>query len=277
MTPPTPATILLFVLFLASMNLAWSQTPDELAIVPSRIVFDDRSKGVETLTLRNRGSDTLVYELFMTNYRMTDTGTYEEISEPDTGQMFADHLIKFSPREIAIVPNAEATVRITCSRGTDREVGEYRSHLVIRLARRGRAGSNGADDDDPGYGVAVPIIVRRGELDAMVSVPFLTVDLVPSPNTNALRAIASTRLERSGSSSTYGDISIWYVRNGGSPVLVGSARGVALYTPNRWRLVRVPLQLPEGTTLQSGVLRLEYRDRTGPEGTILARIEVPVE
>lgn len=257
------------------VSVVHGQTPEELSITPTRLIFTDGAKGTETLTLRNRGIDTLYYELYITNYRMSDTGTFEELSEPDSGQMFADGFVRFSPSELVIAPNGEGTIKVTCARG-DRAVGEYRSHLVIRLARRGRRIPGPDDDDDPGYGVAVPILVRQGALTAGVSVSYLNVDLVPVAQ-GRTQAVASARLERSGNASTYGDVSIWYVKNGGSPVLVGSARGIALYTPNRLRFLHIPLQLPEGLALQAGVLRLEYRDRTGPDGALLAQIEVPVE
>lgn len=268
------ATVMLAAL-VVDVSTAEGQTPEELLITPTRLIFTDGARGTETLSLKNRGIDTLSYELYITNYRMSDTGTFEELSEPDSGQMFADGFLKFSPKELVIPPNGDGTIKVTCARG-DRGVGEYRSHLVIRLARRGRRVPNPDDEDDPGYGVAVPILVRQGPLTAAVSVSYLNVDLVPIGQ-GMTQAVASARLERTGTASTYGDVSIWYVKNGGSPVLVGSARGIALYTPNRLRFLRIPMQLPEGLSLEAGVLRLEYRDRTGPDGLLLAQIEVPVE
>lgn len=269
------ATVIVMALGLRLPTLR-GQTPEELSITPTRLIFTDAARETQSLTLRNRGNDTLYYDLYIANYRMSDTGTFEELSEPDSGQMFADTFVKFAPKELVIAPNGERGVKVTYARG-DRAVGEYRSHLVIRLARRARAVPRPEDDDDPGYGVAVPILVRQGVLAASVTVSYLNIDLVPTDQGGRTQAVASVRLERSGNASTYGDVSIWYVKTGGSPVLLGSARGIALYTPNRLRFLRIPLQLPDGAALQAGVLRLEYRDRTGPDGVLLAQIEVPVE
>lgn len=277
MTRALVITTVAIVAILCRCTPGNAQTPDELSITPSRVVFSEGARVTETVMLKNRGSDTLYYELLITNYRMTDTGTFEELSEPDSGQFFADPFIRFAPREVILPPNGSVPVKISCLRANDLATGEYRSHLVIRLARRRGGGGSSASDDDPEYGVAVPLIVRQGVLTSSIIIPYLTIDLLPADQQRSVTAVATTRLERSGTSSTYGDVSIWYVKEGGAPVLVGTARGVALYTPNRWRILRIPLQLPEGARLEAGLLRLEYRDRSGPEGLLLARIEVPVD
>jgi len=59
-------------------------------------VFDG-SRRVMELNLANTGRDTARYNISFIQYRMTQEGTFEEITEPDPGQFFADKHIRFFP------------------------------------------------------------------------------------------------------------------------------------------------------------------------------------
>ena len=65
---------------------AWGQmTLGNLAVVPSRAVFEGRTRSIE-LSLLNRGTKTTTYRISMINRRMRADGSFEEVDEPRPGE-----------------------------------------------------------------------------------------------------------------------------------------------------------------------------------------------
>lgn len=70
-----------------------------LLVTPRRVVFDG-SRRVMELNLANTGQDTARYNISFVQYRMTEDGDFEEITEPDPGQflltvIYASFLVLF--------------------------------------------------------------------------------------------------------------------------------------------------------------------------------------
>ena len=82
-----------------------------LLVTPRRVVFDG-SRRVMELNLANTGQDTARYNISFVQYRMTEDGDFEEITEPDPGQFFADRHLRFFPRTILLGPSESQTVRM---------------------------------------------------------------------------------------------------------------------------------------------------------------------
>ena len=67
---------LLFILFFTTSLFAQG----DLLITPRRVVFEG-NKRVEELNLSNTGTDTSTYNVSFVQYRMTEDGTFQEITE----------------------------------------------------------------------------------------------------------------------------------------------------------------------------------------------------
>lgn len=298
------ALCILAIITLATETISLSaQTPPEITVEPRRVVFEGIVKDRE-IHLRSSAPDTLVYELVVVNYRMTEMGEFVETTSPAAGQLFADRMIQVTPKELTIFPRGEATIKVLYNRPADLADGEYRSHLGLRFIRRAAtttsAGSVSASSNqgrgnviDIGkpmldgekipptpmsldYDISIPIIVRQGSLSAKVTISYLNVDLATTgaDSTSPPEApFATTRLERTGTRSTYGDVSIWYVGEEAQRVQIGELHGIAIYTPNPLRRLRIPLTIPPGLVLAKGVLRIEYHE--GGDA-IIGELEVPV-
>ena len=81
-----------------------------LMVFPKRVVFEGLKRSQE-LNLANTGTDTARYVISFVNYRMKGNGEFEEITQPDSGQNFADKYIRFFPRSVVLPPNEAQIVR----------------------------------------------------------------------------------------------------------------------------------------------------------------------
>ena len=108
--------------------------------------------------------------------------------------------------------------------------------------------------------------MRHGESTASVA---LTQLALQAPQAGQAPMLAF-RIERSGNSSVYGDLSVSFTPRGGQSRVLGRASGVAVYTPNAVRRAMLALHLPPGAALAGGELRLAYRERPEAGARLLA-------
>ncbi len=98
-----------------------------LMIFPSRVVFEG-NKRYEVLGLTNVRADTATYALSFVQYRMNENGEFEQVTEPDSGQLFADPYLRFFPRQVVLGPEETQSVRVQVRKPANLAAGEYRSH-----------------------------------------------------------------------------------------------------------------------------------------------------
>ena len=248
----------------------------ELLIAPTRVVLSPESRSAE-LILVNKGEDTAAFRLSIENRRMRENGSLEAAEEAQEGELFADDKIRFSPRQLVLEPGARQVVRVLGSMPSSLAVGEYRSHLRLMSAPVS-ASSAAGDGDGTDNALAieliairsltVPVILRKGSLDAAVTV-----------DTAAFAADAENRLvvrlSRSGSRSTYGDIRLT-IEGEAEPAWM--VRGVAVYTPNTSRDVVLPLPEEVAQRLSGKRVNVTYvsTDASDPAnlGALLADMTV---
>ncbi len=275
--------ICMMALVLATTINVHAQGPGDLLIAPTRVVFEGAQNNA-TLSLINMGTDTAAYVISAVNYRMTETGEFQEIATPDSGQFFADKIIRYFPRQVVLAPREEQVVRIQLMKPAGLSSGEYRSHLYFRAVPRAKPVEATTVDTSakgiaisltPVYGIAIPVIVRNGDLTASVTVSNTSVsydgDAPTIPKLNFT-------LERNGNSSTYGEIVVTYVPTDGQPVVVGQVKGLAIYTPNSRRTYRgLPLTVPGGAKLTGGRLLVEYRGKSDLKESLLGKTEISLQ
>ncbi len=286
---PTPSTrfglqgwaLLLGALF---MLLVAAPASADLMLYPTRIVFDKNQRAAQ-LELINNGQQSATYRINVVNRRMSETGEFSAVDSPLPGEQFADELLRYSPRQVMLAPGASQTIRISLRKPAELPAGEYRSHLQFD---RVPEASGTSSIDVPGQkpaagevgvqlkaliGVSIPAIVRHGETAASVTLSGLEL-LKPAAGQAPLLAVV---LQRSGNRSVYGDLAATFTPQGGATQQVGKAGGVAVYTPNPLRRVKLELQPPAGLVLARGTLRLTYRERPEAGDKLLAEaaIELP--
>jgi P pilus assembly chaperone PapD len=253
----------------------------DLMVYPTRIVFENHQRAAQ-LELINNGQETATYRIGIVNRRMNETGEFSPADPPLPGELFAQELLRYSPRQVVLAPGAAQTIRILLRKPADLAPGEYRSHLQFdRLPASSAAGiaAGSAKAGEVGVqlkalvGVSIPLIVRHGETAATLALSGL--ELLKSPSGQPLLLAAT--LQRAGNRSVYGDLGATFTPRGGTAVEVAKAGGVAVYSPNAVRRVRLELQPPTGLALSRGTLRLSFRERPEAGGKLLAEasLELP--
>lgn len=249
----------------------------DLLITPRRIVFEGNKTNQE-INLANTGQDTAVYAISFVQYRMTEEGTFEQIEEPDPGQLFADRYLRYFPRTVTLPPNESQVVRMQLRRMPDMQPGEYRSHLYFRAVPVERPlGEEDLLADTtaigirltPIFGITIPVIIRSGDLSAEVTLEGLKMemqnDTIPTLNMT---------FNRQGEKSVFGDIHVDWVPPRRSKVEVGVVRGIAVYTPNNMRRFRMNLRTPEGVDFSTGKLVVRYIDGSDTSDAVFAETEL---
>ena len=254
-----------------------------LTVTPTRIVFEGRDRSAEVI-LVNTTSIPMTYRISFKNMRMLENGSYEDIDTPRNGELFADKMIRYSPRQVNLEPGVSQTVRLLLRKPANLADGEYRSHLLFQGIPTETAGQDIENLDlkegelqiriRTAFAVTIPVIARQGELSATAEITDLSLTTPKDPDEPA---ILFFRINRSGNRTVSGDLEVTFKSNqGGDEYVVNQVRGIAVLCPSPARIVRLSLGPPEGVVLQNGILHLVYRSRPEEGGKILAEADIQV-
>lgn len=232
----------------------------DLMVYPTRVLMTDRQRTAQ-VDIINAGETQATYKISMVRKRMTETGEFQEVTTPEKGERFADEVVKYSPRQVTLLPGGGQTVRILFRITPELETGEYRSHLLFTRAAPAIANLPEKEEEEPGVikmnivanvGISIPVIARHGDLQATATIDPASVALKQSDDK---QQVLSFTMNRSGTRSVYGDVAAF---RGTEKVAEG--KGFAVYTPNTVR--KVALVLPENSRLRSGdTVRLVFTER----------------
>jgi P pilus assembly chaperone PapD len=229
-----------------------------LLVAPTRVVFGGTRRTAE-ISLINTGNRAATYRISLIRLRMSERGDVQEITEGRPGERFADALVRFSPQQVTLEPRVAQTVRIALRKPADLETGEYRSHLLFRElpSSEAPAGEPKAEGVSirliPIFGVSIPVIVRHGELPSL-----LVLEDSRLVDSAAGEQALEVTMRREGGSSVYGNLEVAYLPAKGGRVEVGRVQGVAVYTPNLSRIVRIPVPRLEAGALGRGRLEVTF-------------------
>jgi hypothetical protein len=267
--------LVLFFVIISSFTMAQGN----LLITPRRLVFEGQKKSQE-LNLANTGKDTAKYVISFVQIRMKEDGGFQTITEPDSGQNFADKFLRFFPRMVTLGPNEAQVIKIQLTKTNQLQPGEYRSHIYFRAVPDEKPLGEEAPKDSttiaikltPIFGITIPVIIRVGPSNTQASISDLSfalpVDTVPR---------ISFTINRSGNMSVYGDITADYIAPDGKSTTVGSIKGIAVYTPNLLRRVWVDLTKTVGIDYHTGKLHVTLSTPTEDKAVKLADAVLSLE
>lgn len=242
-----------------------------LAVAPTRVVFEGRERS-ESVTLINQSDKEQTYRVFFEQRRMNAEGVLEDAAQPAPGELHADALIRYSPRQVTIAPGSTQTIRLLARPPGDLSSGEYRSHLVFQTVPQDIGVSIEAPTNEkeisvnlvPIYGVSIPVILRRGEL----SVRSQLVSARVEKNLNGQAAYdAVVEVAREGDRSAYLDFAV-SAELGGDTREIGRTVGIAVYVPNASRTVRIPLDIKNLSELSGAKLTVTAFDKENDDAVI---------
>lgn len=271
-------SIACLILFVISSIPVFSQ--GNLLVMPRRVVFEGGKKS-QDLVLANNGKETAKYTVSIVQYKMNDNGTFEKITEPEPGQFFADPYLRFYPRTVELKPNETQIVKMQLTKAEKLEPGEYRSHIYFRAVPNDKPlGEEEAARDSadlsvrlvPVFGITIPVLIRVGPNDAEVTLSDLAMSF-PSDTVNQLKF----QFNRTGKMSVYGDVEVKYVAGDGKPIVVGEAKGVAVYTPNKIRTFQVNLRKLAGVDYHKGKLIISYNPQADSKTAKIVTAELQLK
>jgi hypothetical protein len=256
-----------------------SNAQGNLLITPRRVVFEGARKTQE-LNLANTGKDTARYIVSLIEIRMKEDGSFERITDPDSGQLFASHYLRFFPRTVTLAPNEAQVVKVQLRNASMLQPGEYRSHVYFRAAPEdvplGEPPPPPSDPNSisvkvtPVFGISIPVIIRVGVSDTKVSIANVSVESDSIP-------VLRMSFLRTGNMSCYGDVTVDYITEEGRATRLTTVKGISVYTPNAKRDILIELDKSKKLNYKKGKIRIVYSAQKESGGETMAETEVLLE
>lgn len=233
----------------------------DLFVNPKRIVFENQKRS-EDVSLANTGNDTARYVISFVQIKLKENGEFEQITQPDSGQYFADKNLRIFPRTVTLAPKETQIVKVQTYRKENLAAGEYRSHLYFRSLPAEKAAGDSSTRADSGqlsiklkavFGITIPVIIRVGENDTQVDLSELKFDA-----TRKKEPFVSLQINRKGNMSVYGDLVIDYIAASGKITRAGFVKGISVYTPNLSRKINIALNSAQTIDFRSGQIQVSY-------------------
>lgn len=249
---------LILLSVLSSVN---SFAQGNLLLTPRRILFEGSKRSID-LNLANIGQDTATFAISMIQLRMTENGSFEQISEPDEGQQFANKNLRYFPRIVTLPPNEAQVVKVQVIRKNQLEPGEYRSHFYFRSVPKITPLDRERNEIDsteiavrltPIFGITIPAIIRIGKSNSQVTMSITSLDFIHERGPTL-----KLKFTRTGDYSVYGNLVVNYISPLGELTLVGIANGIAVYTPNQFRNFQFELNNFPNVDFKKGKLNIVF-------------------
>lgn len=256
---------------------AMAQGKGDLLVAPTRVVLDGK-RGTEII-LNNIGSEEATYRISLELRRMTPQGGLAEVSKEEANQLeqAALQMIRYAPRRVTLPPNQPQAIRIGVRAPAGLADGEYRAHMLFRAIPNATAITESVTAQSQGlsieltpiYGVTIPIIIRRGRLEATASLANGRLEKLDTGE-DAL----AFDLQRSGEGSVYGEVRV--TRQGDAePIMV--ARGIAVYPELNDRTVRLNIPGELADALRAGPVTIAYYEAPNAGGGLISKIETALQ
>ncbi len=249
--------VLLLGAMVATGLLAGGSRAD-VSVAPTVLVFDGEA-GTKAITVKNTGTKEQVYRVSLHNFRMLPDGHMVPAENPGEDEHFATGMVRYSPRELVLEPGGSEVVRFQVAA---LRPGEYRTHVLVQQVPDVAAlqTSPFRHDDSVSmdlqavFGVAIPLLLRQGDLPTAVSFGKARLTALPDGT-----PVVAVRLERSGARSVSGALSL--LHDGKE---VGIWDGISIYAPTRYRDLLLPVDAKNIAALRDGSLKAAFHE---PEET----------
>lgn len=254
----------------------------DLIVFPKRVVFEGNQK-LHILNLANTGEKEAKYSISFVQIRMKEDGGFENISEPDPGQYFADPHLRIFPRSVTLAAKESQVIKIQLRAKKRLNDGEYRSHIYIRSIPDQDPLSIEKQESTydstavvvsltPIYGITLPVIIRVGESTTEVNLSNLLFEMI----NDSIPTISLT-INRSGNMSVYGDIEVKHISPKNIVTQIGIVQGIAVYTPNLLRKCLFQLNKIDNVDYHNGKLLITYSTQREDKNTKSVTAELRLE
>ena len=184
-------------------------------------------------------------------------------------------MIRYAPRRVTLPPDEPQSIRITARPGAELPDGEYRVHMSFAAVPKVQAvveapqavGDGVAINLIPIYGITMPIIIRKGELQVVAGLANPRLQQGPEGPEFAVD------VSRGGPASVYGDLLV-YRQGQNEPLFV--ARGIGVYpeVPERHAVFNIPA---EQAAALRGPVRVELREALQTGGGLITAVDAVLQ
>jgi P pilus assembly chaperone PapD len=249
----------------------------DIFLTTRRVVLEG-GRRTEGVTLMNASANRNTYRVVI-NYRdMSEEGALTERNEAKAGEKRWQDILRYSPRQFVLETDDSQLVRISFNPPADLPDGEYRYYINFQLLPHIPEAAPSSQEKAEGinlqilptYALAIPVIYRKGRLEAKTALGEATFQPASGETGPKLRV----KLSRTGSSSTYGQVRVLFAPDSGAEQEVALQKGLAVYAENDHRWVTMTLQSPSNRAFNGGRLKVNYTPdgRKHPE----SQIEIPI-
>jgi hypothetical protein len=235
-------------------------------------VLDGRGGG--EVILSNTGNEPETYRVTLELRRMDEDGNLKPVAEADANakEKAALTMIRYAPRRVTLPPSQPQAIRISARPGAELPDGEYRVHMsfaalpkVVAVNPETAAAPVEGFSINliPIYGITMPIIIRKGALEATAGLAN------PRVEQGAEGPLFAVDITRSGGASVYGDLLV-YRQGDNEPTLV--ARGIGVYPEITSRHSGFGLS-PEQAAALRGPVRIELRVSIQSGGALIVALD----
>lgn len=234
------------VMFLCVVLLYPKMSAANISIFPTLLEFDTaEKKRMDSVRIINKTNMRQTYRVEVVNFIQNENGGYVEVGKDYLGGGFSKPYITFSPRQFSLEPGEVQTVNVGRKASATLKDGEYVSHLRVREIEVPTAAKKPSSDygDDVFsidirtlYAVTIPVVLTKGEISSAADIG--DVKRVGKKSQPAV----DISLVRKGEHSSKVNIKI--LDDAGK--VVGFAKDVAIYPPNKKRSVIIALDNDDG-------------------------------
>ena len=245
----------------------------DLLVAPTRVVLEGRRSA--EVVLNNIGSEAATYRISLEIKRMNAAGRLENVpvEQQNAAERAMLGMVVFSPRRVVLPPNQPQVVRISVRQPEGLPDGEYRAHMLFRAIPEARAATpqpvqvqnnNVAISLTPIYGLTIPLIVRRGQLEANATLARPRIEAEAEG-----RQLFRIDIARTGRKSIYGEMIVTPV---GATEPVVLARGVGVYPEVDQRTLSLPLAPEQVAALRGQRVNIRFIEDRDAGGATIAEL-----
>lgn len=227
----------LFLILLVMIDFLPDFAKANLAISSFYVLFDANSpKRMETVRVTNNSNTQKVYRIKLVNYKQNADGSYDEISQPLSGNPFAESYIAYSPHETTLEPGQTQTIRLVRKPMAAASDGEYVSHLLVRELPEKTVYTKQDTTGDLRinikalYGVSIPLIIDKGNLHSSATISTTSIHEKDG------KPYASVTIKRKGNRSFWGNL---IIKKGKKEI--GRVNGFKIFMTTPERRIQIPL------------------------------------
>jgi hypothetical protein len=244
-----------------------------ILVSPQRVLLEGRNR-TAGITMVNPGDQPLQFRIELIHMEMDAQGRLKKVETPTPAQEEQKKILRYSPRRTVLGPGKSQTIRLMARRPAGIPDGEYRMHLSLspmalpaspdKTGGAVKAPDQTNFDIDLLIGVTLPVFIRYGKLDASVGISGVEV-------VNTQKPFANLDLTRTGNRSVSVNVETYLVSEvGQKEEKVGMVSGAAVYYPNDFRRIKIPLSLPKDFRFSGRNLKIVLKDNENQKGAILS-------